>query len=72
MIDDKIIEFIELQQEINKEDRRLLNEINEKLKELREFIIPLRRDISKELSEAKELVNKGKPPRKQPKKKDGS
>ncbi len=33
-------------------------------------LIPIVRDVSKYLAEAKELSNKGKKPRKQPKKKD--
>jgi len=44
----------------------VLRRIEDKLDKL----IPVIRDVSKHLAEAKELANKGKPPRKQPKKKD--
>lgn len=43
--------------------------IEEKLDKLIDFVIPAIRDVSKYLAEAKQTANKGKPPRKQPKKK---
>ena len=44
--------------------------IEAKLDKLIAYIIPEVKDNSKHLAEAKELANKGKPPRKQPKKKE--
>jgi len=45
---------------------RILHRIEEKIDKL----IPEVKDVSKHLAEAKELANKGKPPRKQPNKMD--
>ena len=45
-----------------------LNRIEVKLSTLMNYIIPELKDISKYLKEAKQTANKGKPPRKQPKK----
>ncbi len=49
------------------------NQIFEKLLKLEkklDKLIPVIRDVSKHLAEAKQTANKGKPPRKQPKKKE--
>jgi hypothetical protein len=44
--------------------------IDMRLIRLEKCLIPVVKDVSKHLAEAKELANKGKKPRKQPKKKD--
>ena len=49
--------------------RERVSDIGGKLDKLIAFIIPAIEDVSKHLAEAKELANKGKFPRKQPKKK---
>ncbi len=46
-----------------------LTRIESKLDKLIAFVIPVIEDVSKHLAEAKQTANKGKPPRKQPKKK---
>jgi len=46
-----------------------ISKIENKLDKLIDYIIPEVEDNSKHLAEAKELANKGKKPRKQPKKK---
>ena len=51
---------------LDSDERQQLDRIEKKLDKL----IPEIRDVSKHLAEAKKLANKGKPPRKQPKKKD--
>ena len=50
-------------------DFELLSRIVKNIQKLVDNLIPEMKDVSKYLKEAKELSNKGKPPRRQPKKK---
>ena len=48
---------------------KLLLSMDKKIDEIHDKVVPIMTDVSKHLAEAKRLANKGKKPRKQPKKK---